>query len=50
MIPPLVGPQDVPMAQGVVDFACAGQMAISTPFALMGAIYRGSHSRRRVCT
>ncbi|MEM6371190.1 MAG: trimethylamine methyltransferase family protein [Pseudomonadota bacterium] len=29
---------DVPMAQGVMDFARAGQMAIITPFTLMGAM------------
>ncbi len=29
---------DIPMAQGVMDFARAGQMAIITPFTLMGAM------------
>ncbi|MEQ9258025.1 MAG: trimethylamine methyltransferase family protein [Roseovarius sp.] len=29
---------DTPMAQGVVDFARAGQLAIITPFTLMGAM------------
>lgn len=29
---------DVPMAQGVIDFARAGQLAIITPFCLMGAM------------
>lgn len=29
---------DVPMAQGLIDFARAGQMSIVTPFTLMGAM------------
>jgi trimethylamine--corrinoid protein Co-methyltransferase len=29
---------DVPMAQGLMDFAAAGQLAIVTPFTLMGAM------------
>jgi trimethylamine---corrinoid protein Co-methyltransferase len=29
---------DVPMAEGVIDFARAGQMSIITPFCLMGAM------------
>jgi trimethylamine--corrinoid protein Co-methyltransferase len=29
---------DVPMAEGVIDFARAGQLAIITPFCLMGAM------------
>lgn len=29
---------DMPMAQGLIDFARAGQMAIVTPFTLMGAM------------
>lgn len=29
---------DVPMAQGLIDFARAGQMSIVTPFCLMGAM------------
>ena len=29
---------DVPMAQGIIDFARAGQMSIVTPFCLMGAM------------
>ncbi|MEM1352655.1 MAG: trimethylamine methyltransferase family protein [Pseudomonadota bacterium] len=29
---------DIPMAQGLVDFAKAGQMSIVTPFTLMGAM------------
>ncbi|MEL6643255.1 MAG: trimethylamine methyltransferase family protein [Pseudomonadota bacterium] len=29
---------DIPMAQGLIDFARAGQMAIVTPFCLMGAM------------
>ena len=29
---------DVPMAQGLIDFARAGQVAIATPFTLMGAM------------
>ena len=29
---------DIPMAQGVIDFSRAGQMAIITPFTLMGAM------------
>lgn len=29
---------DVPMAQGIIDFARAGQVAIITPFTLMGAM------------
>lgn len=29
---------DVPMAQGIIDFARAGQMTIVTPFCLMGAM------------
>ncbi len=29
---------DIPMAQGVIDFARAGQIAIITPFTLMGAM------------
>jgi trimethylamine--corrinoid protein Co-methyltransferase len=29
---------DVPMAQGLIDFARAGQLAIVTPFTLMGAM------------
>ena len=29
---------DVPMAQGLMDFARAGQMAVVTPFCLMGAM------------
>ncbi len=29
---------DIPMAQGVIDFARAGQMSIITPFTLMGAM------------
>jgi trimethylamine--corrinoid protein Co-methyltransferase len=29
---------DVPMAQGLIDFACAGQMSIITPFCLAGAM------------
>jgi trimethylamine--corrinoid protein Co-methyltransferase len=29
---------DIPMAQGLIDFASAGQMSIITPFTLMGAM------------
>jgi len=29
---------DIPMAQGLIDFAAAGQMSIITPFCLMGAM------------
>ncbi len=29
---------DIPMAQGLIDFAAAGQMSIVTPFCLMGAM------------
>ncbi|MEO0865150.1 MAG: trimethylamine methyltransferase family protein [Pseudomonadota bacterium] len=29
---------DIPMAQGVMDFACHGQVSIITPFTLMGAM------------
>ena len=29
---------DIPMAQGLIDFARAGQMSIVTPFCLMGAM------------
>ena len=29
---------DVPMAQGLIDFARAGQMSIITPFCLAGAL------------
>ncbi|MEZ5775699.1 MAG: trimethylamine methyltransferase family protein [Hyphomicrobiaceae bacterium] len=29
---------DVPMAQGLIDFAAAGQLAIVTPFCMMGAM------------
>ncbi|MEO1640627.1 MAG: trimethylamine methyltransferase family protein [Pseudomonadota bacterium] len=29
---------DIPMAQGIIDFARAGQLAIITPFTLMGAM------------
>ncbi|MFN0113504.1 MAG: trimethylamine methyltransferase family protein [Paracoccaceae bacterium] len=29
---------DIPMAQGIIDFARAGQMSVITPFTLMGAM------------
>ena len=37
---------DIPMCQGLIDFAAAGQICIITPFTLSGAMATGDHSGR----